>query len=256
MYRYAKTRNRVHRVFIEGGKAFKVEQCNLDDVGFLHLDDVEPDGQHCAYCWAGWVAPTEEEKAKAEEAKAEEATAGAAPPNAKQIPLVQSTRRMAIAALALAALIGGLGGIALSPDNQAAARDPLAAVDELHRQIDDLFLQIHVLQADIGDLARRTAAPGPTAAPVIIVVPTAPPAPEPTGTPATPEPTASADASKGDTTTVIIVQPPVVPTQKPGQQTVPTPAPTVVPTPQPTPDPTCFRPGVARGADPCGWPQH
>ena len=107
MYRYVATRNRVHRVIVEGGKAFKVEQCNLDDVAFLHLDDVEPDGKHCAYCWAGWVEPSPaEQAAAAEEARA----APPIPEDAKPVALVTSTRRMAAAAIAGAAVLGAATG--------------------------------------------------------------------------------------------------------------------------------------------------
>ena len=54
-YQYARTRNRVHRVVIEGGRAFKVENCNLDDVARLNLVDEMPEGTKCRWCFAGWV---------------------------------------------------------------------------------------------------------------------------------------------------------------------------------------------------------
>lgn len=258
MYRYAATRNRVHRVIVEGGKAFKVEQCNLDDAAFLHLDDVEPAGTHCAYCWAGWVPPTPEQQ----EAREQEVEAFKNAPEARAVPIVQATRRMALAALAGAALLGGAAGVLASGDPAAAVAqfDP-----ELARQVGQLQGQVQVLQLQLEHLAGELPAALPQ--PVTVVIPTLPaatsaPAPAPTPTPSTaPDPpTASPVAQHSSSTTrrassstttrttttrtTVVVVP--APTPAPG----PTPAPTPAPTPRP-----CRHPGLHRGLlDPC-WPR-
>ena len=261
MYRYARTRNRVHRVYVEGGRAFKVEQCNLDDVGFLHLDDVVPEGQHCAYCWAGWVEPTPEQAAAGETPAQPEAESP--PPGARPIPLVQSTRRLALAALVGAALLGGAAGVLASPDGRTLP------VDALERRLDELVVQVQVLQGELGDVGRAAQV---VPVPVTVVVPPVPAptavvAPVPTSQASTaPErPTASPQPTRGtgsrrssssttNTTTIVVVP---APTARPPAQPTPPPA---QPTPPPTPTPAppvvvvCVRPGVALGyGDRCRW---
>jgi hypothetical protein len=264
MYRYAETRNRLHRVYIEGGRAFKVENCNLDDVGFLNLQDniPTPAKPKCAYCWAGYVEPTPEQEAAA-------AAATPTPPDpakSKPIALVTSTRRMALATLVGAALLGTAAGVMASPKAAIPNLDNNPDVAALRTRIDDLFVQVRVLQVDLEGLANRptsTSAPAPTAAPpVVIVLPTADPTDKPSSVPLV-VPTASPAAATipsgsgkqvVDKTTIIIQQP--VSTAAPGinQQSAPTPTPTSVPTANPTstPTPTCFRP--AGHSDPCKWP--
>ncbi len=277
MYRYAHTRNRVHRVIVEGGKAFKVEQCNLDDVGFLKLDDVEPPGVHCAYCWAGWVEPTPEQAAAEAAAAAAAPAADAIPPGAKPIALVQSTRRMALGALAAAALLGGAAGVLASGgDPVAQASDLLPAAAQ--RQLDDLVVQVNVLRLDVDRLARLPSVVVPAPAPITVVLPPSQPvaptaAPVPTAAPSAPPaptaaPTASPAANRGgssrattattrrttNTSTTVIINVPPPPTAAPQ----PTPTPTGGPGPTPAPTPrACRKPGVSAGfGDRCRWPHN
>lgn len=258
MYRYARTKNRVHRVFVDGGKAFKIEQCNLDDVAFLRLEDLEMEGTHCAYCWAGWVAPTDEEKATQEAEQA--AAAEQIPENAKPVSLVTATRRMAIAALAAVAVAGGLGGILLSPDPTTAEEEP-TEITELRRSVDDLLVQVRVLSVDVSGHTHEV----PPQEPIIIVNPTpeptlGPPAPVVTPTPVedpveTAAPTEAAvavppratETTETRTTVVVVPAPQVI---VPALQTAPSPTPT---SPLPTARP-CIHPGEAFGViDPCRW---
>lgn len=268
MYRYAQTKNRVHRVIVEGGKAFQVEQCNLDDAAYTRLEDIAPDGTRCAYCWRGWVEPTDEAKAK----HADEIKQFTEQPDAKTVPLVQATRRLALVALASAALLGTAVGVVASPDLDSpvptADTDVADRLGELGGRIDELFLQIRVLQVDI---TGHTHEQDPT----VIVLPTAAPPDEPVEpVDPTADPTAapSAASDQGSTTTItreevvrVVVVPvpdsapvsstPPPPTPAPTTAPTPTPAPTAAPTSPPTPAPTpCSRPGVANGADPCKWP--
>jgi len=267
MYRYARTRNRVHRVVIEGGRAFKVENCNLDDVGFLNLVDVIPEGTRCSWCWAGYTEPTPEQKAaeSAENAKREETVKEEIPPNAKAIPLVTSTRRMAALVLAAALLFGTAVGVLASPDVTPPKDVDLS---ELRTRIDDLFVQVRVLSVDINGHTHEAAAVQ-SQAPIIIVVPTVPPsftpiAPVgPSAEPSeVPTPTAVPDGAviprtvvEERRTTIIVVPPaPIVVPQTAPQ---PTAAPTTQPTPRPIPTEDCFRPGISKGVrDRCRWPQN
>ena len=259
MYRYARTRNRVHRVVIEGGRAFKVENCNLDDVGFLNLVDIIPEGQKCRWCWAGYVEPTPEQKAAetAENEKREESAKEAIPPGAKPIPLVQSTRRFAVLALVGAALLGGAAGVLASSSPQVPA-----PIGDLERRLDDLVVQVRVLAVDLDGL--RRAIPTGTNAPaqpqvIIIPAPTSQPAPTSAPTPApdpTPAPTSSPtsrrDSTSTDTTTSTTNT--IVKRTTVEQVVVVTPPPAPLPTPAPTPR-VCSRPGLAHGfGDRCRWP--
>jgi hypothetical protein len=249
-YQYARTRNRVHRVIIEAGRAFKVENCNLDDVAMLRLQDDVPEGTKCKWCWAGYTEPIP--------GHSEPEPDPVVPDNAKSIPLVTSTRRLALGALAAALLAGGALGVLLSPDPaQAAPDDQLAG---LRQRVDDLVVQVHVLAVDING---HTHLAQGTAAPIVVVVPTTepsetfgPPIILPTAAP-TPSPTATATTSgaagrrsaAGTTTTrtTIVVVP--VPVVQPAA-----PAPTAAP-PAPKPTPTCIHPRVANGLpDRCSWP--
>lgn len=256
MYRYARTRNRVHRVYVEGGRAFKVENCNLDDVGFLHLDDVLPEGQKCAYCWAGWAdTPT----STAAEDVAKEPEKPDIPPNAKEIPLVTSTRRMAAIVLAGAILTGVMAGWLVSVDDTSAA--PLDGLqDELRGRLEELAIQIRILSVDVNGHSHEQIGPNE---PVIVIIPTAAPEetfgppiilPEPDPTPV-PSSVGKKDDPVNITETTIIVVQPTARTVEPVP--VPTPVPSPTPKPEPTPEPTpvCPRPGQAVGAgDPCRWP--
>ena len=257
MYRYARTRNRVHRVVVEGGRAFKVENCNLDDVGFLRLEDQVPEGQKCAHCWAGWVEPPPSSVAEEDVAARDETPI---PEGAKAIPLVTSTRRLALVALAGAALLGGGAGVLLSPDPSRAIEGVSAS--DLDDRIDDLLIEIRLLGNDIDGHTHETIQ-GP---PVVVVVPSqeahqetaAPsvlPGPSPVPTPAPSEALGGPSTSEEILRTrivreVVVVVPGEVQTAPPAR--TPPPDPTAAPTPAPTP---CFRPGLARGGqDPCRWP--
>lgn len=266
MYRYVETATRSHRVVVDGSSVFKVPLCNLSDRALLNMTDTPSTKPHCPHCWIGWMQPTDEEAV--EHAGCAEA-APEPPPGAKPISILTPTRRLAVAALAMAALLGTAIGVVASSDmEQAADFDPAAdRLNDLNDRFNDLLLRIEVLQADLHDHETSDDAHG-TAAPQVIVIPgfpTSPPTSAPTPTPRPASTSGTGRSGSNDTndthTTTIIVVP--APTQRPGSDdptprptSPPTPQPTVAPTPQPTPTP-CFRPGEAKGAgDPCRWPKN
>lgn len=272
MYRYAATRNRVHRVYVVGARAFKVEQCNLDDAKYMLLVDEPPeDRTHCKYCWP--LEP-EQEEATEQQTEAKDAPVHQDPAQApKSNAMFAVGRTLAALGLAAAAMAGMLAGVVFSPDVNAMQPVPtfddrgwlIYLQDYIDRQVGERIL-IHEL-TDHHSPDPTGGVPSPTTTPGPSPDPTSSPAassPVPTG-PAPTEPSNRTGTTSSSTITrierIVVVLPtpgpipsPAPPPPPPAPTPVPTPAPTSAPTPAPTP--TCFRPGVANGADPCGWPQH
>lgn len=246
-YKYAQTRNRVHRVYVEGGQAYKVEQCNLDDASYFQLLDIAPEGTHCKYCWK---LDPEEEK--------EEPTTPVAPSEPADLAraavptqLLAIRKKTAAAVLAGVALMGLVVGVVASPDPDLPSDlvdssalvlivDMLVEERLREHELDPGHHHVHL------DPAPTDGPPAPTVEPSFVPVdPTASPSPKTSGAPGpqslpTPRPTP---------------RPTPAPTTRPTPTSSPAPTPTVAPTPTPKPSPSCFRPGNARGnPDPCQWP--
>lgn len=236
MYRYAQTRNRVHRVHVEGGRAFVIERCNLDDARYFGLDEVEPAGIHCAYCW---FPP--------DQAATVEEGAQTVPAVSKQeLPrsLVLLPRRVFVAlvgVIALALLLTGTTtGVVLSPDPEPSPTFTVINPDWLRwiEIVTDARIAEHRHDDHAADHTHEVT-PSPTPTPSTTSATAAPTPADPTATPTRrPRSTAPTASSR--------------PTAPPP----PPPTPTVTDAPSASPSPTpCFRPGDPQsGHDPCGWP--
>lgn len=231
VYLYARTRSRVHRVYVDHGTAYKVEQCNLDDAVYGNLLTEAPEGTRCRYCW-----------------EAEDPSAIPAPAGSTKDALAKTSHavRPAVAAAAVAGslLIGMVTGVIGSPDLNAPIGpsfeptptfDPAAYLVVISQIINDR-IELHEHHAH--DEGGTTSTPVPTATATPTASLTSSPTDRGTSTPsprrASPVPSAT----------------PVPATPRPSASSAPP-----TPGPTPSPEPTCFRPGVANGVpDRCAWP--
>lgn len=230
MYKYARTKNRVHRVHVEGGRAFKVEQCNLDDAAYFGLDDEPAAIQHCAYCWV----PADVEKQVEKEA----ATVPAVTKRELPKSLVLLPRRLFVVLVGLLALLmlltGNVSGVVLSPDlaSPSPTFDWQGYIDDIIAERFAEHLEFdHITDHEHEEMEPSSAA---TSLPTML----------------SPSPSFLPSPSPKPRTTSPIGTPRPTPRSTPRPTPMATPAPTASPSATP-----CFRPGNPQsGNDPCQWP--